>query len=67
MVFICTFCGYLKLHKHNQKISLLGDFYNNKEKLELRGEAINEICIFFFVQGGGYTHISRGWRSKRDL
>lgn len=53
MVFICTFCGYLKLHKHNQKISLLGDFYNNKEKLELRGEAINEICIFFLSGGGG--------------
>jgi len=52
MVFICTFCGYLKLHKHNQKISLLGDFYNNKEKLELRGEAINEI-YFFFLSGGG--------------
>lgn len=56
MVFICTFCGYLKLHKHNQKISLLGDFYNNKEKLELRGEAINEIYIFFFCRGGVYPY-----------
>lgn len=33
-MLICTFRGYFNLYEHNKKISQLGDFYDNKEKLE---------------------------------